>query len=225
MKKLLAILLAAAMLCAFASVGAAALAPEEELQARGRVLLEETLAVFDSNNYTLRCDRGIYVQEGKRFATEDRQWTGSSLLKWLLGNELEIATPEQSLVAFRKWKCCFDSTSLMRLTGKDPGQFFNEVSNYFGSAAMLDSLPVNVVEENAYLVVTLGDPSADGGPVIRYYYLDGQLKRICGTPVPYSSYDVAVESLVPEADLSLFSTKGLLKLPSFLMLLFSIFEL
>jgi len=227
-KKLIATLLAVMLLLPLGALGANALTPEEELEAQGWALAEETLAIFDTKKWTLKCDGEIYLRDGNRIAVEDRQWTNSFLLRLLLGEvEREIITPAQNLVLFNERGIYFDSTWILLLTGMAPGMAFETMSGYFGSAGLLKSMSVHVAEENAYLVVTLDDPGADGSPVIKYYYLDGQLKRISRTQVSLRSAfmpnSLEVESLAPGADLSQFSTKGMSKLPSLLFLLLSVF--
>ena len=162
-KKMMAMLLAMAMFCAFTGMGTSALTLEEE----GRALLEETLAVFDGKNYTLTCVGETYIREGDRIGIEDHQWASSSLLKRLFGEvERELATPERNIIMFPERRCYFDTTLLMRLTGKAPISAFEFIGNHFGSATMLESMPVGVTQDDTYLVVTLGAPNTDG-PVIR----------------------------------------------------------
>lgn len=212
MKRIIALILAAAVLGSFACFGAAA-SSQEDLQAQGEALLKETFATLQSDSYTLKMQTSGWDNSGNRIkrprtivmdgerSVEEFDWASSNLpAKWLLriflGNRIRIlTTPEKSLVVFpgRRIYCASNlpaDTNAFWLPDELPKQLTVQEINYQGKS---------------HLSVSFDDPETTHTSV--FLYRDGQLRAFLNS----DDIEIEIDSLSPKAEADYFSTKWMLK--------------
>jgi len=240
MKKLLAILLAMAMLCSLACVGTSALTPEEELLEEALGYIAQTAEIFESGTFTLK------MREGKNWPVET----------WVYDRE-----NDQKMFEFDFRKMVYGNKVMPLYSGSSKtGKFFTDafVTVLFWTLAMITG-PVRPTQIGSRIFAALprcGLYSSDvsgtsimnfmsgwyenfngaidcyvypdevvevkkEGNVIslltddnRYFEItDGNLSFYRGTRWNGTIPDTYIESLSPVADQSYFSTKGMRELP------------
>jgi len=231
MKKILAMLLAMAMLLSFGAMGA--MAAETELEAQGRALLEETIAVFNSWEFTLR-GQGTnplnaqmlplaIAMDGDRvaFETSGFRWYDLGLrrlpafgMRLLLGSRTRaIIEADRTLFVFPA-RCVYFRTS-----GID---FFDGLG--FIDLEMPEDIAVTqiiagpVYERQIYIRVAIEQE----GAVVAYYYYDwyhplrdwdGQLVRVTTTNADGETMRLEIDYFSGTADSNMFSTRWMLGIP------------
>jgi len=233
MKKLIAILLAVMLLLPLGVMGVSALTPEEELEAQGRALVEETLAIFESKEFTLTGrDRrfGIdlpvmYMQDGTRAGIELIGWIQPSIQElglnrvtekivgWafqlLLGRKVRfVVSLEQFVFPLDQEMLIFPERRVwMDVTLLEGMSYYPSMLYTEARDLDLADLVISepVINGKKYLCAEF--ETWDG--IAEYYYLDGQLERIVGD----DGFLYEVDSLSPTVDESYFSTKGMWKFP------------
>ena len=236
MKKLLAIVLAAAMLCAFAGLGAAALTPEEEA---AWALVEGTQNIFESGTFTM--SRGVitFVMDGERMATEretyfSRMFGGiynppltiwrdrcrQAVAELLLGKRRRlITTPEGNFI-------CFPGRRVYAQI--DPGVYVStaepEVLRALWPNHTPDVFTVTAYPECDHVEAVLNwENTGSRYPVgIVYEISDGKVAGFQRGAFPspetfMGEYGYEATDLTARADESYFSTEGMCKLPWWLM--------
>jgi len=222
-KRILAIVLALAMLLPAFAVGSLAATPEEEATA----LLDQTRAVLNSGKYTLKA-RGTspfngkmtpiaYVSDGNRTmfeATMDwagmlQEMSGDKVSSMLYGGIMQlffgkkvrfITDQDQAMIVFVNRRTYID-------VPETPDSL--DISAMFSGPEMTGmTVSEPVIGGKKYLCAAL---SGDNDVTTRYYYLNGALKRITLT-VDAEEIAFEIDLLSPTVDESYFSTKWMLKL-------------
>ena len=194
MKKLLCVLLAAAMLVSFTAIFATA---ANDLQAQGEALLRESFDVFeDRDGFTLRGPNGLIItSHGWYYAHESANTTWP----WLFGSRQRyIRTPGWGVRGVAS-----------------PDRHFYVCMRYFtGTFGFQDVIWRGMPEEfmaeeiDGYLRVSFRRSEYETAMVHHFYYVNGQLRRI-DSPWFASS----VDSLEAGAAHSLFDVSGMLRVP------------
>jgi len=225
MKKLIAIILAMAMLCGFAAIGATA--AENDLQAQGEALLRETFEILNSGVFTLESRNTIEGRESSMITTMD----GDRMATETIINWAEI---EPGLQSFVLW-LLLGNTMRMVFAPGGTSMVFPERRIYFAMPAasddFFDMILTMAAEMPEHVAVT--EKIVDGityicvsveieGATTSCYYLDGQLKRV----VTIFAGDIIVQEIdffTGTVNQSLFSTSRMVRIPLMLYVwLFSI---
>lgn len=226
MKKFFAVFLAMAMLCSFAAMGAAATEDGGDLQARGEALLHETYASISGGQYTLK---GLWshtdyledaLPESVAIAVDGELFAMETVLNWeafvlssgdfgtdrfpVLGKllpalfRLVLGTKNRLISSSAGLRVLFpDRRFALKLS--DPGTLFL-AREFFPLLPEALTVTEQTLGEDVCLCVSFWGP----GGRFQFSYLDGQLKYI-DTP----DGQLAVTSLVPVAEPSYFSMKGI----------------
>jgi len=226
-KKLIATLLAMAMLLSFATIGAAA-SEAPDLQAQGRAMLEETFAVFETGQFTLRGrsqtpnDSRPYpitlVIDGDRMAVEApssiRFWSDRGVnrfqafaMRAVFGNRLRVfLSPEQSAVVFQNRRAFISFDGIL----EDDDDLFSWIGGFGGVREIPAQLSVAEVTINrrTYLRVTF----EEYGATWTYDYHNGQLRRLVATSWA-GTVLIEVDYFSGTVDESLFSTRWMIGIP------------
>ena len=197
MKKLLCVLLAAALLLSFTAIFATA----NDLQAQGEALLRETFDVFESEaGFTLRSEGVVVTRQGERFAI----CYGEELRapeRWLLGSRghtLQVGNRHHLVFPGRRLQ--LDITA-MGSRGVNP--FWHWITR----GGMPETVQVTQVtlDGNAYIRVFDGSRA--------FFYQDGQLRRAVVVSHWGREASVIIESLEATPEQSLVNTSGFIRLP------------
>ena len=216
MKRVLSLVLVVALLLSFASfVGAVPL--EDDLQAQGRAMLEETLEILDSNRFTLVAnwfefgevfDETI-TRNGDDFVSEVSIrvfYPGITMLQRLVfGNYVRrISTTQQLSVVFPNRRIVFASRE--HTDDDNLWQSLLQEHNSFRSAALPENFTTHTfVSFDRHMGVNVLDEH--GWRHATYYFNDGQLEGISNRLVTRS-----IQSLSPGIDESVFRTRGMIPL-------------
>jgi len=230
-KRILAVILAIAMLLPVFCIGSFAATPEEE----AKQYLTETLGILSSGNFTIKARAAspfggnnllpiTIVMDDNHFAFEATiDWaqhlraegysnTGATLMGWgmqlLFGSKIRVITmPDQVLVILPNRRFYLSMLDVSDM------QFEYSFDEIFAIAV------VDVSQWLEGLDLTVTEPVIDGKKYLcatvkyeditnNYYYLSGQLKRIVSQDLTWE-----IDELKAAADESLLSTKGMVKLP------------
>ena len=205
MKKVLALVLALAMLCTFAFIATAA-TPEEELQAQGRALAEETISIMNSRQFTLRASQfafdgrvssAVVAVDGTTIAIETPS-VGGFWSRLFLGNRMRVIITPNRLTSVWPGR---------RLALSIPNEAFpfNDFP-VFSVTPEFETEMVTIAGNN-YLQITFWHGSIG----FRYYYRDGQLRRIVERRGSTETVTL-VDSFVGTADQNLFNTRWMIRI-------------
>jgi|GEM_PF-2005353 len=197
MKKLLCVILTAAMLVGFAVMSVA----NNELHAQGEALLRETMVVLDGGGFTLWGEGIVITRDGERFAVDNGIVPGAFWVRWLLGGGYVLREGENAYLVFPERR--LQLAVGRRAPNSVAASWFWYRLAYGGTP---NTIVVRQVED--YIGVLFDDEMRR-----EFFYRDGQLRYIVmhlgiGMPI-----QVQVESLAPMAEQGLLETAGLLRLP------------
>jgi len=235
MKKLLAILLAIAMLCAFAGIGASALTPEE---AAAWALVEGTRNTYESGTFTTSTGSLTFAMDGARMATERlayfsrihggvfnsrtailRDRCRQAIAEILLGKRRRlVTTPEGNFISFPGRRVYAQVDPAIQVGTKEPDELRALWPDHIP-----DSFALRAVPGNDRVEARLKWENAGPVPVgINYTITDGQVSWFeygifWASGEWYGERGFSTTGLSPRADASWFSTAGMLKLPWWLM--------
>jgi len=241
MKKLLAILLAAAMLLSFGAVGAMALTPEEELEAEAWALIEQA-KTFYSGSYTVMGTLTetvdnisfavpmVYVSDtaSKKQALQMDTFTFTNLV----GLKQGYTDLTAKLTAFI-FESLFGSTLRSLIIGDkkytahrhiyypEPGTLFNPfVIHLYHDLEKAEV--VEIIKDGEVLSITLAfpeDPSEDYTET--FEFVGGIYTRCIASDVNGIRQEIVIDSYTEQVDTSYLSTKGMIRLPGILIGLLS----
>ena len=218
MKKLLSLVLAAAMLCSFAFIAAAANEAPGDLQAQGRALLEGTWEIIDSRQYTLTGPGYRVTVGGGDSAREYHREDLPFLWRLFLGStERNISRagipPTMVVYPERRLLVWMMMTPLINV---------DLTARSFGSNWLSEDHTVYTTMEGDYILVTVQEQRwEDHVQYFRYFYCQqGQLRRLETGPAWPITFEV--DSLTPGTDESMFNTRWMLPVPLFLLVPFFI---
>ena len=236
MKKLLAVLLAAAMLCAFAGLGASALTAEEEA---AWALAEGTQNIFESGTFTTSVGSLTFAMDGNRMATERPTWTSriffgmppsplvafrdrcrQAIAEFLLGKRRRlITTPEGNFISFPERRLYAQIDPAIQVSTKETDTLRNLWPNHTPDAFTVTAYPECDHVEAVLQWENIARPAPNS---VVYTIEDGEVAWFeygyNWTPDFWwgeRGFDMA--NLRPQADASFFSTAGMCKLPWWLM--------
>ena len=215
MKKILSLILAAALLFAFASFALAAV-PEDELQAQGRALLEETIAIVSTRQFTIeRAHDTLAVSGDNTVVIIPDFWRNAGLERFVfrpfVGTSARyLYTPNRSFIVFPERR--------FALWGP-PERSYAPFA-----------LPTQMPDE---ITVTQQRMTSDGieGWLLRvmfyegntsftFEYFNGQLRRMSSNTGGIRQTTSRIISMSPTVDPSWFSTRWMIRISAVLLLFF-----
>ena len=236
MKKLLAIVLAAAMLCALAGLGASALTAEEQA---AWALAEGTQNIFESGTFTTESYGTVFTMDGDRMVTERPTYTSrlffgvppsplvifrdrcrQAIAEFLLGERRRlITTPEGNFISFPA-RCVYAQIDpSIQISTTEPDTLRNLWPNHNPDTFTVTAYPECDHVEAALKWENIERPA----PNSVVYMIKGE--KVAWFEYGYNwtsefwwgdrGFDMA--NVTPQADASFFSTQGMCKLPWWLM--------
>jgi len=215
MKKLFAVLLVVAALFALAGFGAYA-ETDKEYALR---LYNETKAVFDSNQYTLRYgdkrNQIVYVRNGDAFAVEAMYtFRYDFLTRLFFGKKLRIFVTQEKVIYAAPYRfVCFsvNDTVLKIVENATNVNFFTLNGWYDLPEVQPGDIAIEEKSSNGFCIVFPGIDPQGQETTGRLYFQNEMLSRIAYASADGSSGYSTIHALKPEPDMKYFSTKWMIR--------------